>query len=250
VYFTSIAHFRTESGSFITRHLGHLNPFAPLAGYFNTEHQQEDFGSPRTMYAELARMSKDDTVRTSIYPVLRALAELPNIWRFVWMWFAVEALFGGNQELTYKIAHRVSLFLGRTADEARHLFKSTKSSYAWRSKAVHGLNIGKLKPEEGDALLDAMETIVWRSLRNIFADEHLTEIFNSAEREPYLDDLAYGPRADANPLLPPAQTVPAVISSSPRIVGIVPATHHTRSFSSGSAPGLTAELLPRPRQSA
>ncbi|MFH1716871.1 MAG: hypothetical protein ABIF19_05935 [Planctomycetota bacterium] len=57
---------------------------------------------------------------------------------FLSLMISMEALFGEQSELTYRISRNVAVLLGKTKDESQEIFEWMKNLYKKRSKFVHG----------------------------------------------------------------------------------------------------------------
>jgi hypothetical protein len=137
------------------------------------------------------------TRRETIWIASRALwlALLTREWtiRYLLLWTALEALFGpeDGREITYRLSQRVAFFLVGKGAEASKAFESIKKGYEWRSRVVHGMRLGKLKPELSERIMHESEALVRDSLKRILADSRLIKQFNGRTRENYLDGLPF-----------------------------------------------------------
>jgi hypothetical protein len=125
--------------------------------------------------------------------LMRALTE--SMWetRYLLQWIVLESLFVSTnpQETTYRLSQRLSLFLGRHGDHCRDLFDRAKAGYSWRSKIVHGMRLSKLAPEESMELSGASESLLRDAFVRIFEHAETTKIFDSGDREQYLDKILF-----------------------------------------------------------
>jgi hypothetical protein len=111
--------------------------------------------------------------------------------RFVLMWIAMEALFGADREITYRLSQRVGFFLGTTRSEAQTIASAVRHSYGWRSKAVHGSPLKKLLSDKSLELAYELEDFLRKSYQLILEEPGLAEKFHDDSREAFLDDLPY-----------------------------------------------------------
>jgi hypothetical protein len=113
--------------------------------------------------------------------------------RYLWQWIVLEALFGpdGPTETTHRLSQRIALFLTKEPETRAEIFKAVKDAYGWRSKLVHGGRLSKLSPEKAQELTIFTENTIRLSFDAILSDNHLAELFNTKNRDRYLDSLAF-----------------------------------------------------------
>lgn len=152
----------------------------------------EDLSKAKTVFEAITQLERGGTPRMAIQYLGRALIE--RMWesRYIFHWIVVEAIFGpeDGREITYRLSLRAARFLASTQEERKELFDGVKEGYAWRSKAVHGGRLHKLKPNKSGELMVTLESVIRRSLLRILESPELTRVFDSREREGYLDNLA------------------------------------------------------------
>lgn len=61
-----------------------------------------------------------------------------------------------NNELTYKLAHRAALLLGKNSIQQKEIFKFLKDAYSMRSKVVHGANSYAKEPRDIEKLTNTI----------------------------------------------------------------------------------------------
>lgn len=89
---------------------------------------------------------------------------------------ALECLFTtGSSELTHRIAERVAILLGSSAEQRIELFKFVKEAYGFRSTIVHGSSI----KEGNEAALVTVCTRLDEVLRQLIVMDH--EVFHMKE---------------------------------------------------------------------
>ena len=170
-----------------------MRRFKPHIDYFDQSVNHEDFVTACTVYQQLLVIDTDGSTWRAVYSLWTALRETDWATRFMQVWMGLEALFGpaDGRELSFRISQRIALFLKNDMPAARKLFANVKESYQWRSKVVHGLHIAKLKPEDSRRLSLFAERLMWRVLLKELSDSHIMSIFESADRESFLDNLVF-----------------------------------------------------------
>ncbi len=129
-------------------------------------------------------------IRTAFYFLWRAVTEEVWVIRYLHLWILLEALFGTETEIRFRISQRIALFLSTTPDEARQIFAIAKKGYDLRSKVVHGSEV--TPSESQDALMNETEQMIRRALLRISKDNDLIKRFGvNKERNSLLDDLAF-----------------------------------------------------------
>ncbi len=142
------------------------------------------------LHRSLLGVSRDTAVWTAVRATWAGLQMNIEAIRYSLFWIALEALFGPEdaREITYRFSHRVAFFLAKDRAEARGLFATAKSGYAFRSKIVHG----RWKEDtDSEAKMASAEGLVRRSLIQILEDAELTRTFSGTARERFLDDLLF-----------------------------------------------------------
>lgn len=138
-------------------------------------------------------LPRNSTIVKATKLIFSALCDRYWVTRYVLNWIAMEALFGSEspQETTFRLSQRAAFFLAETRDQARALFDEIKDGYSWRSKAVHGQRLHKLKGEESLVLSYKLQEYLRKALRRILNDPDLIQTFNGKGREEYLDSLIF-----------------------------------------------------------
>jgi hypothetical protein len=129
LHFRAVAHVRKEGAGYVTRHLETHNPFLVSQECQKAEHEPADFPAAASLHLALSTLPPGKTVHTATRALLRALTEHDWALRFLLMWIGIEALFGTDAEVTYRLSQRVGLFLGTSAAGVQALFKPTKRNY-------------------------------------------------------------------------------------------------------------------------
>jgi hypothetical protein len=113
--------------------------------------------------------------------------------RYILLWTALESLFGpaSGQELSFRIAQRIALFLEQSVEPRKAVFQTVRSAYNLRSQVVHGRPIKKIGPEKADEHTLKTETVLRSSLTAILESPELVARFSDEkQRDAYLDVLA------------------------------------------------------------
>jgi hypothetical protein len=192
IKFCEIAHIDIGPDRLI-RQIENYYPICPLNTYLDGEYEIGDFEQAKYLYKKLNKLPLEGTLRTGIYSIMRALTEGSWELRFLILWLVLECVYGpeDSREITFRLSQRIAFSIGKNGEEASSFFVKIKDSYGWRSKVVHGLRLSKLTPEKSQELLIELEEIVRRSIATILSDEKLISIFDSKERESYLDSLLF-----------------------------------------------------------
>lgn len=112
--------------------------------------------------------------------------------RFLLLWVTLEALFGSDRELSFKIPLRICCFITKNKSHKRIIFYNAKKGYTWRSKIVHGMRLISLSRSESETVLFNTELMIRNSVLKILRSKKLIEIFsNHNKREKYLDTLVF-----------------------------------------------------------
>ncbi len=152
----------------------------------------DEFSRAKTVFEAITQLERSGTPRMAVQYLGKALIE--RMWqsRYIFHWIVIEAILGpeDGREITYRLSLRAARFLASTQEERKELFEGVKEGYTWRSKAVHGARLHKLQPNKSGELMVTLESVIRRSLLRILESRELTRVFDSKEREGYLDNLA------------------------------------------------------------
>jgi hypothetical protein len=83
-------------------------------------------------------MMKDTAAWTALRATAAALQMHSEEIRCLPLWIAIEALFGVNFEVKYRISQRLAFFIGNDRAEAHEIYSKAKKAYDFRSKMAHG----------------------------------------------------------------------------------------------------------------
>jgi hypothetical protein len=142
------------------------------------------------LHRSLVDVSQDSAIWTAVRATWAGLTMNIEAIRCSLFWIALEALFGPEdaREITFRLSQRVAFFLAKDRDEARGLFATARSGYAFRSKIVHG----RWKEDaDSTAKLASAEDLIRRSLIRLLEDAELMKTFSGTARESFLDDLLF-----------------------------------------------------------
>lgn len=187
-------HVRKDHNKFLLRQSGSFQEL--------TTHEMDDmallkpidFREAKTLFNIMAKERKDCSLWMAIRTLWSAL--ITPVWevRFLFLWIVLEALFGTDTEINFKLSQRISFFLSRNRREAKNTRTLVSKLYGYRNDIVHGMRIfRKLKKEDSAKALHDLESIARKALSKILSEWRTRKLINSKnnEREAYLDDLLY-----------------------------------------------------------
>lgn len=188
-----ILHFGRKGDSASLRQAGSLRPVLIREEEKENVPTTQDIAQARHLLSVILSLRRDATIWTAMRMLIPALTE--SVWesRFLWQWVVLEALFGPESphETTYRLAQRISLFVGNEPDERKRLFDESKQAYSWRSKIVHGRRLSKLKSEKAEELTKTTEHLIRIALTKILLTPDYLYQFDGKERDSFLDGLAF-----------------------------------------------------------
>lgn len=153
----------------------------------------EDLEKARQIFLSINTLQRKGSVWIAIRTTLEALSE--DWWegRFLFLWVAMEALFGPRdaKEVSFRLAQRISFFLNTDSNDAQIAFTKTKKSYIWRSKVAHGVPLNKLSGDTSEQVLHDTENLLRLAINRILLNSQILAQFNGNHREEYLDGLPY-----------------------------------------------------------
>jgi len=180
----------------ITRQGGRIDPI--IYNEIDSQNQlsESDFALVKKILTSLCKLNRTQqgTIWFSVIDLLWALVVKKKEIRFILLWIALESLFGPKdspQELTYRISQRVAFFLAENIKETRSLYETIINSYRLRSKIIHGREMFEKGNEKNSITLKEAEELVRKSLVKILIDDDLIQIFNSTNRDKYLNNLIF-----------------------------------------------------------
>ncbi len=191
--FDLVIHADCPDNEWQWRALSEVSNLSPLRRDVGNQLLEEDFRVARELHSALLSLPRDGAVWIAARTLWQALTvELWEI-RYPLLWVVLEALFGPKdpKETTYRLSQRIAFFLSSSRKEAKELFKTAHSGYAWRSRVVHGMHLKKLSEESSQGLIYTSEDFVRKALNRILRDNELVSVFSSTRREQYLDDLTF-----------------------------------------------------------
>jgi len=168
--------------------------YAPLVP--QEEYESLSLSTPRLRtagrYNGLLTQS-EGAVRIASNVLWEALTQRSWPIRYLMLWVGLEALFGADTEISFRLGQRMALFLHSNLEDRRTLFKRIRDKnglYDIRSKLVHGVSI-RLKDDEGKKAMCDSEMLLRKSLRQILdTDEYLRTFSSEDTRGKFLNDLA------------------------------------------------------------
>ncbi len=189
-----LLHIQDDGGYRSVRYSSSVQPLKPHFWDRSHSHDKKSYEVARILNKGIINLERKHSPWMATRTLFDALTSHSWEVRFILLWVALEALFGANSEITYRISNRISFFLANNKTEARKLFLDIKISYGLRSEIIHGLKISRAKGKKRDTekVLYDTESAIRNSLSKILLDEKLTDTFsNEKKREEFLDGLAY-----------------------------------------------------------
>jgi hypothetical protein len=188
-----LTHFQVKGNASSVRRTGACNALRVRQDDVYAVPEPHSLALAGRFLGAVLRLRRDGNVWIAIRFLTMALTE--RLWepRFVLVWIVLEALFGpeDGREITYRLSHRVGMFLGSDAGERVELFRIAKEGYGMRSKVVHGGKLAGLTPERSEMLMNQAEDLVRRALEKVLLEVGLSETFDGKVREQYLDELVF-----------------------------------------------------------
>jgi hypothetical protein len=153
--------------------------------------EADDLNLAKLIYEKILVTKRDSSVWVAISSIFQALQASWGELRFLMFCIALEALFGTNTELTYRLSLRISMFAEDNKTKQRDLFEIVKKIYKERGKVVHGRGIPGKNDDDRSELMKNTEDIIRKTTIKIIIDDTLRTRFSSSERERYLDDIPF-----------------------------------------------------------
>ncbi len=190
-----VFHFGREGDSQSLRRSGSLRPMRVSSAESKHFPTSNEFAGAKSAFESILKIQRRGSCWIALRMLIRALTE--EMWeaRYLWHWVVLEALFGPENpgETTYRLTHRIAVFLRSEGGERSNLFREAKDAYRWRSKIVHGRSLNKLTPAISAEMTGITETLVRESFLQILSTPKLLETMNSKARDSYLDGIALNP---------------------------------------------------------
>jgi hypothetical protein len=155
----------------------------------------DDLNLAKELYQHMIQLDRAGSSWIAIRSVFQALCAEQWELRFIIFWIAIEALFGTDAELTYRLSLRLSLFLESRKNEAKKLYDTLKKIYRARNKVVHGRGIPGSTTTDRKDITYTTEQLIRKSLLKILGDHELRVIFSTDRRDDYLDSLAFNQKS-------------------------------------------------------
>jgi hypothetical protein len=171
----------------------HVERVRPSPVYHKRTMRRRDLERAKRLHLAIMSTSLGPDVATALSSLWTALTARWIEGRHISLWIALEALFGSSSvgETTYRLAHRLALFLGGDASNCRSLYRDAVDSYRLRSQLVHGHRLTKQELTPHHALLWKTERMLRDALVGILESAALMDAFKGRNREPFLDDLVF-----------------------------------------------------------
>lgn len=184
-------HAHTTDGEHILRQTSSLQGVIPHKRDANNVLGEEDFDTAKKLYETILSLDRTEAPWIACKTLLSAISAREWEIRFLLLWIALEALFGADSEVTYRLAQRIAFFNASDRAEAKVLFERAKRGYHWRSRVVHGLQLRKLRREESSEVLYDTEYFARQSMRKLLIDRTIAAKFAEKNRNDYLDGLIF-----------------------------------------------------------
>ena len=190
VGFTAVIHAPEREPSPVAQRISTHSQLLCHPRDVNAQVTAEDVELASRLHTNLLSIRRGTALWTVVRSMWAGLQLNEEAIRCVLFWVALEAMFGpeDGREITYRISQRVGLFLGEDPERARELFQTAKRGYRYRSKIVHGK--WNQDPQGIDRMAEA-EEMARLSLSKILQDDALMKVFLGADREEFLDGLAF-----------------------------------------------------------
>lgn len=152
----------------------------------------EDLVSAQKLYSALSTIPRHSAPWTACRAVTSALQMRRGQIRDLLLWIALEALFGSDTEITYRLSQRVALFVADDRAEARQIFAEVKQGYKVRCKLAHGeWGRDTDDQEKFTSHIARTETLVRRCFVRLLRDEASLAQFCGKNRNVFLDSLPF-----------------------------------------------------------
>ena len=198
-YYLSVIHaFQDSPNSVQTVALESDPVFVPNLKYHAGKISSDDLDAVRKIHKVIRQTyldglnGEDSSLAIAIRFSAKALADTWWQSRYLSLWVCLEALFGSESEVSYRIALRAANFLEQAAPARKELFSVVRQGYKLRSRSTHGRPFGASERDKAGEAMSLAEELLRISLQKILLDDSLLKIFLGPDRETYLDSLAFG----------------------------------------------------------
>lgn len=194
ILYASILHekvmltFKVNNGKYyIERYYGsrsrvsiHIGP----AGYVY-DYTEEHLERIKILFDNYIKNLKNETDKSN--SILRAItffkfaseSEL-IITKFINNSIALECIYStDHKELTYRLSHRVALFLGELGKDRKEIFNKISEIYKHRGKLVHGDKLTEKMSGKFYEVSNNLELFIRHSLTKILEDDKFIKLFSS-----------------------------------------------------------------------
>jgi hypothetical protein len=186
--FNVVFHNPEFSGTFCIQQTEHPSGFLCHPEDFRNRITALDLKPASELYSMLTAIPRNTAPWTALRALTAALETNAEEIRYLLLWVALEALFGADAEITYRISQRLALFLAKSQNEARELFEQAKRGYGLRCRVAHG---SWEQNDKTTALTAITETLARRSFIQMLESQDTLKPFLDKQREPFLNDLAF-----------------------------------------------------------
>ena len=169
------------------------DPIWPLSAYSQDVCSEADLDNARSLHLSISGLADDSAVSTALSAFGSALRQQTWPLRYALAWITLEALFGTQEpiELSFRLCQRLALFLEAEPDAREARFRELRKLYKFRSLVVHGLKMSKISPEDQNDSMLKVERTVQSVMIKILEDRKLLEVFQSKDRDQFLDRFAF-----------------------------------------------------------
>jgi hypothetical protein len=114
----------------------------------------------RSNLATIIRLTDDERFETAVEALCTYMLASNDRMKVAQLWAGIEAIFGIEHELSYRLATLSAKFLGgETSLECRKVYADIKSLYGERSKIIHGKQLAKKKETHESKVRDHITRI-------------------------------------------------------------------------------------------
>jgi hypothetical protein len=189
VGFNLVFHMPESDGEFVIQGTERVERFLCHPDDSSQRPDYQDLKRTKRLFEALRSIPRHTSAWTALRATVAALQTNPEEIRYALLWIALEALFGSNTELKYRISQRIAFFIAKDNSEAKALFSQLKKAYDFRSRIVHGT---WKSDKDSTALTATVETILRRAAATVL-DNDTPQFFigSNNAREAFLDDLVF-----------------------------------------------------------
>jgi len=105
----------------------------------------DDVDWVRSNLAKIVQLTDDESFQTAVEALCTYMLASNDRMKIAQLWAGVEAIFGIEYELRYRLATLSAKLLGSSPRDSREVYADMKSLYGERSKIIHGKQLAKKK---------------------------------------------------------------------------------------------------------